>query len=143
MFISIAAQSYQKPGEQIDWKVTSSGGTNASSDNYILQGTLDQTGIGWSSSNQHQLHSGYWQYFEQAPYICGDANSDDEVNVSDAVFIINYVFIVGAPAPDPFESGETNCDGDLNVSDAVWLILYIFNGGNAPCDADGDGIADC
>jgi len=35
-----------------------------------------------------------------AEYVCGDANSDAALNVSDAVFIINYVFI-GGPAPDP------------------------------------------
>ncbi len=32
------------------------------------------------------------------PYVCGDANSDDEINVGDGVYIINYVF-TGGPAP--------------------------------------------
>ena len=137
------AESDQKSGEQINWHVISRGATNASSGNYILQGTLDQTGIGWSSSGQYQLHSGYWQSFEQAPFLCGDANSDDAVNVSDAVYIINYIFLPGAPPPDPMEAGETNCDGSFNISDAMWLILYIFEEGNDPCDSDGDGISDC
>ncbi|MBD3218033.1 MAG: hypothetical protein GF310_07120 [candidate division Zixibacteria bacterium] len=74
--------------------------------------------------------------------ICGDANSDASVNVSDAVYIINYIFIGGAP-PDPLESGEVNCDAQVNISDAVWIINYIFIGGNAPCDTNGDGIPDC
>jgi len=68
------------------------------------------------------------------PYIlCGDANSDESVNVSDAVWIINYVFVGGDP-PTPIESGDVNCDGTVNVSDAVWIINYVFVGGNAPCD---------
>jgi hypothetical protein len=75
-------------------------------------------------------------------YICGDANSDETVNVSDAVYIINYVFI-GGDAPDPLISGDTNCDGDINVSDAVWIINYVFIGGNIPCDTDGDSVPDC
>jgi nitrous oxidase accessory protein NosD len=75
-------------------------------------------------------------------YICGDANDDGDVNVSDAVYIINYIF-TGGPAPDPLASAEVNCDGDVNVSDAVWIINYIFTGGNEPCDTDGDGIPDC
>ncbi len=66
-------------------------------------------------------------------YICGDANADEVVNVSDAVHIINFVFI-GGQAPDPYESGEVNCDGMVNVSDAVWLINYIFVGGTEPCE---------
>jgi hypothetical protein len=139
----LLADSDQKAGEQINWHVISRGGTDATSPNYRLQGTLDQTGIGWSSSDQYQMHSGYWQSFEQAPILCGDANSDNEVNVSDAVYIINYIFIPGSPAPDPIESGEVNCDGSLNISDAMWLILYIFQDGNDPCDSNGDGIPDC
>jgi hypothetical protein len=75
-------------------------------------------------------------------HACGDANSDETVNVSDAVFIINYVFTGGA-APDPIESGDANCDSTCNVSDAVWIINYVFTGGNEPCDSDGDHIPDC
>jgi hypothetical protein len=75
-------------------------------------------------------------------YICGDANGDHIVNVSDAVAIINYVFVSGDP-PDPIESGDCNCDDLCNVSDAVWIINYVFVGGNDPCDTDGDGEPDC
>jgi len=75
-------------------------------------------------------------------YICGDASADAEVNVSDAVLIINYVFASGNP-PDPMESGDTNCSGDVNVSDAVLIINYVFVGGNVPCDTTGDGEPDC
>jgi C1A family cysteine protease len=78
----------------------------------------------------------------EPPYICGDATGDEEVNVSDAVHIINYVFVSGNP-PDPMESGDADCSGEVNVSDAVWIINYVFVGGNAPCDTDGDGEPDC
>jgi hypothetical protein len=74
--------------------------------------------------------------------IIGDANSDGSVNVSDAVFIINYVF-VGGDTPVPLESGEANCDGSVNVSDAVYIINYVFVGGSGPCDPDDNGIPDC
>jgi uncharacterized protein (TIGR02145 family) len=42
----------------------------------------------------------------RADYVCGDANSDGTLNVSDAVYIVNHVFI-GGPAPD-----STCCDSD-------------------------------
>lgn len=79
--------------------------------------------------------------------ICGDANDDGGVNISDAVFIVNYVFI-GGEAPNPLAVGNVNCDVGVNVSDAVFLIYYIFTGGNAPCDSypaspNGDDIPDC
>ncbi|MBD3217067.1 MAG: hypothetical protein GF310_02235 [candidate division Zixibacteria bacterium] len=74
--------------------------------------------------------------------ICGNANGDDAVNISDAVHIINYIFIGGLP-PYPYEAGDANCDANVNVSDAVWIINYIFIGGYAPCDMDGDTVPDC
>ncbi|NIS18246.1 MAG: hypothetical protein GWN00_40335, partial [Aliifodinibius sp.] len=70
------------------------------------------------------------------------ANADQAVNVSDAVYIVNYVFI-GGNAPDPLDAGDGNCDSTVNVSDAVWIINYVFIGGNPPCDTNGDGIPDC
>jgi Dockerin type I domain len=78
----------------------------------------------------------------QAPVFCGDANSDGTINVTDAVYIINYIF-VGGDAPYPLENAEVNCDGLVNVSDAVWIMNYIFYSGNAPCDVDGEGEPDC
>ncbi len=76
-------------------------------------------------------------------YRCGDANADNEINVTDVVWIVNYIFITGAPSPYPLLSAEINCDGFVNITDAVWLILYIFQDGYAPCHIDNDGIPDC
>ncbi len=56
-------------------------------------------------------------------YVCGDANSDGALNVSDAVFIINHVFI-GGPAPDPGCCGDcpsTITDYDGNVYETVLI----------------------
>jgi subtilisin family serine protease len=82
-------------------------------------------------------------------YLCGDADSDNLVNISDAVYVIAYIF-AGGPAPWPLPAGDwplpagdTNCDGTVNITDAVYLTNYIFSGGPAPCDPDGDGIPDC
>jgi outer membrane protein assembly factor BamB len=83
-----------------------------------------------------------WSFTTEYNYICGDANADEDVNVSDAVHIINYVFVGGDP-PDPLVSGDVNCDEDVNVSDAVWIINYVFVGGNIPCDTNGDSVPDC
>jgi len=76
------------------------------------------------------------------PRPCGDASGDGATNISDAVYIINYVF-VGGDQPQPLDIADVNCDGAVNVSDAVWIINYIFVGGDEPCDSDGDGQPDC
>jgi PKD repeat protein len=94
------------------------------------------------------FESGVWSDFSRTfavyipPYFVGDANGDDRVNVSDAVFIVNYVFI-GGDAPSPIESGDANCDESVNVSDAVAIINYVFIGGYPPGDPDHNGIPDC
>ncbi len=68
------------------------------------------------------------------PYICGDPNHSGNVNISDVVYLINYIFS-GGPAPIPVISGDANCSLNVNISDAVYLINYVFSGGPAPCAA--------
>ena len=75
-------------------------------------------------------------------YLCGDANADGTANITDAVYLISYIFS-GGPAPNPLEAGDANCDGSANITDAVYLITYIFSGGPPPCDPDDDGEPDC
>jgi hypothetical protein len=60
------------------------------------------------------------------------------VNVSDAVYIINYVFIMGSPEPLPVKAcGDANSDASVNVSDAVYIINYVFIlGSPAPSDCN-------
>jgi uncharacterized protein (TIGR02145 family) len=64
-------------------------------------------------------------------YLCGDANTDDIVDISDAVYLIAYIFS-GGSAPQPLLAGDANHDGTVDISDVVSLIAYIFAGGPAP-----------
>ena len=63
--------------------------------------------------------------------ICGDANVDKKVSVSDVVYLINYLF-KGGPAPIPIQAADANGDGQVTVSDVVYLINYLFKGGPLP-----------
>lgn len=67
-------------------------------------------------------------------YICGDSDGSLSISISDAVYLINYIF-GGGPAPDPIQAGDADCSGTVTISDAVYLINYIFGGGAAPCSA--------
>ena len=66
------------------------------------------------------------------PYLCGDCDHSGLVNVSDAIYLVNYIF-GGGPAPVPLVTGDANCDSSINISDAVYLIHFIFSGGPVPC----------
>ena len=78
-------------------------------------------------------------------WLCGDANADETVNVTDAVYLISYIFAGGLP-PDPLAAGDVNCDETVNISDVVYLMDWIFGfpfPGPPPCDPNGDGVPDC
>lgn len=62
----------------------------------------------------------------------GDANGDGKVGISDAVYLVNYLFRNGPP-PDPVENGDVNCDDRVSVEDVIYLINYLFKGGSPPC----------
>lgn len=63
---------------------------------------------------------------------CGDADNNGVYTVSDAVFLITYIF-AGGPRPMPYLGGDADCNGLITISDAVYMIGYIFGGGPAPC----------
>jgi hypothetical protein len=69
----------------------------------------------------------------QVCHLKGDVNGDNTVNISDAVYLIAWIFSGGpAPIPAPLV-GDVNCDVITNISDCVSIIAYIFSGGPAPC----------
>jgi hypothetical protein len=66
--------------------------------------------------------------------ITGDVNADNYLNVSDAVWIISYVFADGLE-PRPFlMNGDINCDKNVNVTDAIYILNHVFVGGWPPCN---------
>lgn len=67
-------------------------------------------------------------------YVCGDPDNNEIVTISDAVYLINYIFVSGTP-PQPMQSGDVDCNAIVTISDAVFLINYIFAGGSQPCAA--------
>ncbi len=62
---------------------------------------------------------------------CGDADNNGIITISDAVFLINYIF-AGGPAPAQLCLGDADGNAIITISDAVFLINYIFAGGPAP-----------
>jgi len=71
------------------------------------------------------------QYIYGVRYKCGDANGDDQVNVTDVIYLINYLF-KGGPAPVNMGAADVDGNGSLNVGDVIYLINYLFKGGPAP-----------
>ena len=64
-------------------------------------------------------------------FLRGDCNDDGDVNVSDAVCNLNWLF--GGPAPVGCAAAlNTNGDAGVNITDAVSLLNFLFSDGSAP-----------
>lgn len=125
-------------GEEIKWQVISSGGTDGSSTNFRLAGTVGQTAVGVGTSDNFILSCGYWQHFGGAPGCCnhdgmrGDINYDlAGPNIVDLTYLVAHLFGGGAPPPCP-EEGDVNGDGSVNIVDLTHLVAHLFSGGAPP-----------
>jgi hypothetical protein len=65
-------------------------------------------------------------------YLTGDVTGDELINVSDVVFLVNYLYKQG-PAPSPLLLGDLNCDDEIDVGDVIYLVNYLYQGGTEPC----------
>ena len=63
----------------------------------------------------------------------GDANSDGNIDISDVVFLINFLCHDG-PAPNPLGNGDVNADCVIDLDDVYYLIDYMFKGGPGPME---------
>ncbi|MBN2226678.1 MAG: hypothetical protein JW763_04885 [candidate division Zixibacteria bacterium] len=64
----------------------------------------------------------------KAPYICGDANNDEGVNLLDILFVIDFVYNDG-PSPEHLEAADVNNSGETNLLDILDLIQHLYGDG--------------
>lgn len=81
----------------------------------------------------------------------GDATGDGGTDITDGVFILNYLFL-GTRAPDCMDAADTDDNGNVDLSDAIRVLNFLFLGGVPPLapgpaacgsDPEDDALADC
>jgi 6-phosphogluconolactonase (cycloisomerase 2 family) len=87
----------------------------------------------WKVKAKDNWAAGTWskQTWHFVYFIRGDVSGDGQINASDVVYLINYLFI-GGPPPVPLAAGDCNRDTLVDVSDVVYLLNYLFVGGPPP-----------
>ncbi len=58
----------------------------------------------------------------------GDADAGGDVIITDAIFILNFLFLGGA-APGCSDAADADDSGDLSITDGVFLLNFLFLGG--------------
>ncbi len=86
--------------------------------------------VGWGPADARPL-----QVVDNFGFECGDFSGSNQIDITDAVYLVNYIFAGGPPPADP-SGGDIDCSGRTDIGDAVYLINYIFVVGSPePCAA--------
>ena len=106
---------------------------------------------GQSENNSDSAEVTVFVLAEPAPrFIRGDANSDGEVNITDVLFSLNFLFAGGA-SPRCLDAADASDEGSVVITSPIYLLNYLFAGGPAPpppspgCGVDPteDELAEC
>ena len=68
----------------------------------------------------------------EVPFIRGDVDEDRRFRVTDALVVLQALFLGGPGTEVCADAADINDDGKLNVSDCVFLLSYLFRGGPPP-----------
>ncbi|MCH9032179.1 MAG: hypothetical protein IIB00_07980, partial [candidate division Zixibacteria bacterium] len=69
--------------------------------------------------------------FKVMAFLRGDANSDTQVDLTDVIFIVDFVFR-GGMEPISLDAADANASGEVEVGDVVYLVNYMFRRGPPP-----------
>ena len=64
-------------------------------------------------------------------FIRGDGNFDGLTDLSDAIYVLTYLFL-GGPGPRCEDAADVDDSGVLDISDAIYVLGHLFLGTRAP-----------
>ncbi|MDO8508518.1 MAG: hypothetical protein Q7S27_02420 [Nanoarchaeota archaeon] len=100
-------------------------------DNFLLEFDSDQGAGGRLEENLLAGNGGALAPDNPKIFIRGDANNDNLVNISDAVYLLESMYKNGPQLPC-LDAGDSNDDGSLDIADPIHILLHKFNGLGIP-----------
>ncbi|UCD17391.1 MAG: hypothetical protein JSV44_00325, partial [Candidatus Zixiibacteriota bacterium] len=70
-------------------------------------------------------------YYRVIEFLRGDANSDNELDIADIMYIYNFLYRDGQP-PAIEQAADVNVDEKVNLIDGLYLLQYFFRQGPPP-----------
>lgn len=69
---------------------------------------------------------------EAGMFVRADSNSDGQIDISDPVLTLGWLFGPDGPGPVCVKPLDANDDGVIGLSDPVYTLMFLFQGGAAP-----------
>lgn len=63
--------------------------------------------------------------------IAGDVDNTGQLDISDLVYLVDYMF-TGGPAPPCQDQADVDDSGGIDIADLVYIVDFMFNQGPAP-----------
>ncbi len=90
-----------------------------------LRNELTHRGSARFASILPVLEDGVMQIIGEVIIFRGDANGDDDLNIADPLFVLNYLFADGGPPSCP-DAADADDDGVLTIADAMSVLNTLF-----------------
>ncbi|MFQ6606527.1 MAG: FlgD immunoglobulin-like domain containing protein [Fidelibacterota bacterium] len=85
----------------------------------------------WETPLYGQLESKPSNIACATPFLPGDVNFDNTVDISDLSAVVDFVLGVTVPTDPQFRNADVNYDGTLNIADIVMIVDFIVTTGQA------------
>jgi len=131
------AQAYDSSGtpQGINYRVNNLDGSLAGNEESFDACILDSTFvIAWMDGFQDNPPKIGWPYGQTMElkqigiYLEGDVNPDGDVNLTDLIFLVNYVF-KGEFPPYPKWAGDVDANCMINIADLIYMANQLFASG--------------
>ena len=82
-------------------------------------------------------------------FVRGDANASGRVDLSDAIYILGFLFLGNPTEMACLDSADIDATGSVDLTDAIYLLHHLFLGGREPpapypaCDQPAQSLLGC